>query len=86
MSEDIWYMLIRNEPYNHPNEALTQRKMARAGRLTNLDVVQGALERFGSGAFRHDANAVVGYNDAFRKEHAQRVSYTNHQNMSGKPT
>lgn len=69
MLENIWYMLTRNKPYNHPNEALTRRKMANAGRLANRDVVQGAPERPGSGVFRHDVNAVAGYNDAFRKEH-----------------
>lgn len=37
--EDIWYMLTGNEPYNHPNEALTRHKMANTGRLANRDVV-----------------------------------------------
>ena len=39
MLEDIWHVLTRNEPYNHPNEALARRKMANAGRLANRDVV-----------------------------------------------
>ncbi len=36
--EDAWYMLTMEEPYNHPNEAMTRRKMADARRLANRDI------------------------------------------------
>ncbi len=38
MLEDMWYMLIRNEPYDHSNEAMTNRKMTNARRVANRDV------------------------------------------------
>lgn len=38
MLEDMWYMLTRNEPYNHPNEAMTNRKMTNARRVANRDI------------------------------------------------
>jgi len=38
MLEDMWYMLTRNEPYDHSNEAMTNRKMTNARRVANRDI------------------------------------------------
>ena len=38
MLEDMWYMLTRNESYNHPNENMTRRKIGNASRMANRNI------------------------------------------------